>query len=140
MTCTPFPLSPNESDFNDDQLLFERGEFFFNKRQYEEALECYDQYLELKPDNVQAWLCHGGTLTHLDRYAESVISFEVALQLEPDNQIALLYKGFALQHIGQYEKAYMYFDRAGGIERSSLATRLHRWGHKILNAIGFGEK
>ncbi|MDY7013045.1 MAG: tetratricopeptide repeat protein [Cyanobacteriota bacterium] len=140
MTCSPFPPAPEAIEPNNFHFWFERGEQFFKKKQYAEALECYDRALDSDPDNVQAWLCHGGTLTHLDRYVQAVISFEAALHIEPDNKVALLYKGFALQHIGQYEQAYLLYDRARGIQRNPISSQLQRWGHKILDAVGFREK
>ena len=59
----------------------------------------YDQALEIKPDDPDAWYNRGIALRNLGRIEEAITSFDNALKIKPDKHQAWYYKArvYALQ-------------------------------------------
>lgn len=75
---------------------------------FEEALDAFDQLVELHPVALQDPFTHigkGYALMGLARYQESISFFDEASRLRPDLKDPLIYKGMALYLSGNYDEA-----------------------------------
>ena len=72
---------------------------------FEEAINCFEQSLDLVPDNDEVWNNHGTALFSLEKYEEALKSFNHALDLNPKNAQAWAGKGSAHNFLGDYSKA-----------------------------------
>jgi tetratricopeptide (TPR) repeat protein len=57
-------------------------------QRYEEALESYEQVIELAPDNADAWTGQGLILGQLGRIPEAIAALTNALKLNPQQSLA----------------------------------------------------
>lgn len=71
----------------------------------EQALECYDSALRLRPDDTGTMVSRGLALTELGRFQEALDAFDDALEGDPAIEEALIGKGFALMGLGRTEEA-----------------------------------
>ncbi|MEM2900606.1 MAG: tetratricopeptide repeat protein, partial [Thermoplasmata archaeon] len=62
-----------------------KGTALYNLERYEEALECYDKAIELKPDSEEAWNNKGNTLRKLGKNKEAIDCYDAVLRINPDN-------------------------------------------------------
>ena len=76
------------------------------------ALELYDKILDISPNNIDAMIMKGITLSNLDRHKQSMKEFYNALEQEPKNIHALLGMGVGFGNYGEYKEAYKYFESA----------------------------
>ncbi len=79
---------------------------------FERAVECFDQALQLCPTLADAWINRGRALGKLGRYKGALASFDRALALRPDDAEALYYKGTTLVFLNRLPDAYSTFERA----------------------------
>src|ERR1044071_8563897 len=72
-----------EDDAADPVKLFNKGQDAHAKKQYEQALEFYDEALKLKPDFAEVEFQKAGALVALRRAAEAERSYRRAMELKP---------------------------------------------------------
>lgn len=97
----------------------EDGEYWFNRggKKYQQgdfrgALECFDRFLQLQPNNYKAWVNRGLMLGKLGQLEESLASYDRALQIQSDDYSAWYNRGIVLRNLGQLEEALVSYDRA----------------------------
>ena|GEM_PF-793739 len=103
-----------------------KGDAFLKQRRYEDAVDCYDQalniegyetaLLEVEPQNARAWNNRGLALYGLKRYEDAIDCFNLALMIEPELVHSWYNKGLALAGMKRYEEAIYCYDRAIQIE------------------------
>ena len=89
-----------------------QGNSFFHKKEFELAIDAFDQTLEITQDFHPALYNKGLTLAYIQKYDEAIIFFDKALGVDPDDYDALSNKGIALRQLGQYDEAINLFDKA----------------------------
>jgi tetratricopeptide (TPR) repeat protein len=57
---------------NDDAILFNKASAHCQKKEYQQALDCYDLAIAQAPDDLYNWLAKAATLSQLGRYSEAV--------------------------------------------------------------------
>jgi len=67
--------------------LIKRGDQFYEKGNYQDAILCYDQALKIEPRSELAWYGKGIALDATGDYKEALSSFEEALKIDPSSQI-----------------------------------------------------
>jgi tetratricopeptide (TPR) repeat protein len=76
-----------QDDFDDDAAdpvkLFNRGQDAHAKKNYEQAIELYDEALKLRPDFAEVEFQKAGALIALHRTAEAERSYRRAMQIMP---------------------------------------------------------
>ena len=70
---------------NKDSAWFDKGKSYHDQKRYEEALECYDKALKIKPDDARIWNNKGVDLVELKRYEEALECYDKALKIKPDD-------------------------------------------------------
>ena len=97
--------------------LFDDAYAFCEDEKYVEALKCYEEILQLEPDNINALIDKGVTLQNIGQLKMSIKSYDEALLLDPTNIDALVNKGSALHTLYEYEKAIDCYDKALEIDK-----------------------
>ena len=106
------PLSPSNTTDQSRVAWLDVGTLFFERQEYEEALEAYRQALFLDPNNAHAYVGRSRSLQGLKRYKEALVASEQALRLEPNNASAYIGKGNALDDLKRYEEALAAYEQA----------------------------
>jgi tetratricopeptide (TPR) repeat protein len=86
---------------------------FFSQKQYENAVDAYEQLLALDPRNVETYNNLGITLHYLGKSTEALEKLNEGIALESTHQRIWLTLGYVNGQIGNYEQA-----------RTSLTTAL----------------
>ncbi len=92
--------------------LYENCDNLFRKKEFNNALECFNDMLDLDPSNINAYFGKGKSLFNLDRYKEAIGCFDKVLEINPKYDPALNNKGHALSKIGYNKKALECYDMA----------------------------
>ena len=81
--------------------------------------------MSIDPDNVQAFINKGRSLSQLHRIEEAISNYNKALIIEPQNADALINKGLSLYNLGKNAEAITHFDKVLIIDpNNSLALNL----------------
>lgn len=107
---------------------FALGFVHYSRKELDEAIECYDKTLEMKPDMHEAWNDRGVALAQLADYENAIRSWDEALKVKPDLHEAWHNRGLALAELGRYEEAIKSYDAA-----LKLKPEMHEaWNHRGL--------
>ena len=96
--------------------MYKQANEHFMEGEYHEAIDLYDQILEISPKNTKVYLMKGIALNNLDRYKSSILEFYKVNQQEPNNVTALIGMGVGFGNFGEYKEALTYFERAYEIQ------------------------
>jgi len=88
------------------------GACYQELQQPEQAMQCYQRAIELKPDYAIAHNNLGNAFKHLERYQEALNAYRQAINLTPDNAEAFYNAGLVLHLTGEFDTALNHFDRA----------------------------
>lgn len=104
----------------------ESGNEFFDKGEYEKAIEQYDKALELDPNYYQAQFNKGDALYRSEKYADAIQEFEKVTAEEIPDQV----KSSAFHNIGnaqlnaeKYEEAVEAYKKSLRLNPEDLQTR-----------------
>ena len=103
-------------EFSSGLLQRHLGNAFFEVENYEEALDSFDQALQFKPNDHEAWYNRGIVLNSLGRNEEAINSFDQFLAIKPDDHQAYHARGFVLDSLDRYEEAINSFDKSINIK------------------------
>jgi CHAT domain-containing protein/Tfp pilus assembly protein PilF len=106
-------IQDNNAGNNEAELAwFGKGVILSVVGRYQEALDCFDKALQLKPDAYEIWHNKGNLFSYLPRHKESLAYFDKALQLKPDNYETWVSKGDVFKNLQRHQKALECFDKA----------------------------
>ena len=77
------------------QVYLLSGGVHHSRREYDWAIEDYDTVIEMKPDNVEAYIHRGLAYHHKGEYARATEDFNKAIELEPNYAGAYYDRGVA---------------------------------------------
>jgi hypothetical protein len=115
---------------SDTEILHNQANTHLLNGELHEAIKLYDEILDISPNNVDAMIMKGITLSNLDRHKQSMKEFYNALEHEPQNIQALLGMGIGFGNYGEYKEAYNYFESA---------YTLNPENHVIINYKNFAK-
>jgi superkiller protein 3 len=130
------------NDGKRSNLFIEQAQLFESNQDYSKALNCYDDALQVQPDNYDGWNGRGNVLWELQQYEEALISYNHALELQPDNPKAWNNRGNALCDLQRYEEALKSYDSAielqsdihdPWINRGSVLCELQRYQEALAS-------
>ncbi len=78
-----------EQDPKNSQVRFDLGKMYFDQGNYEKAIELFDEYLTLAPNDPGALEYKGISYQRLDRHNESIAEFKKILDIQPQNKKVL---------------------------------------------------
>ena len=82
-----------------------RGDAYYNLKQYEKAIEDYNKTIELDPENVIAYGRRGDAYGRLKQYESAIMNYANAIDLDPEYAPAYNNRANILFTTRQYEKA-----------------------------------
>ena len=81
--------------------VYKRANDHFMLGDYHQAIELYNDILEISPDNKKTLLMKGIALSNLDRHKKSILEFYNVYQQEPRNITALIGLGVGFGNFGE---------------------------------------
>jgi tetratricopeptide (TPR) repeat protein len=97
--------------WNTADLQFEKGEEWFARDRFQEALAAYDRALNIDPNFATAWSRRGDTLVQLRRYREAIDSYNGSLAINPYDEVVRLNLAQVLGQMGRYKSAVVNYDK-----------------------------
>jgi tetratricopeptide (TPR) repeat protein len=95
--------------------------------EYEVAINCYDQVIQVKPTHALAWLHRGNAQLYGLKQPEAALhSYEQSLWNNPEDAIAWRNRGTALVELAHYPEAITAYDRALQIQPDDQVARQAR--------------
>jgi len=92
--------------------LYKKANEHFMVGEYHEAIELYDEILEISPTDKKTSLMKGIALSNLDRHKKSILEFYKVHQQDQQNITALIGLGVGFGNFGEYKEAFTYFEHA----------------------------
>ena len=97
---------------NDVPKAYKQANEHFMKGEYHQAIELYDEILEISPTNTKSSLMKGIALSNLERHKSSILEFYNINKQNPENVTALIGLGIGFGNFGEYKQALTYFEQA----------------------------
>ena len=104
------PGEPTSHIQTDD--LNKQGDAYYDTKQYDKAIESYQQAIRIKPDHFKAWTGLGAAYLLIEQYANAIIAFQEAVRINPDHANTWKYLGVAYDLSSQFAKAIEAYQRA----------------------------
>ncbi len=124
------PLSiftPNVNVINrTKEEWLDEGNRLYNIGQFQDALQAFENAIQIDPTFADAYEGKTSTLCALGRYQEALTSVETALKLDPSYAASYNDKGDILYEFKSYEDALGYYQRALHLEPNNLEASLGR--------------
>ena len=89
-----------------------KGESLKFKRHHLEALQAFENSIELDSNNSEAWNGKGMVLNGLGRYYDALHAYERAIDLNKKSGVIWNNKGVCLSKIGRYDEALLAYNKA----------------------------
>jgi len=101
-----------ESDY---YFLFGKGDDYYRRHNYKEALECYESIIKIQPDNEYALLRKGIILLQTNDYAMALEYFDRLIELNKNSSDAWYYKAKLSARAKDYKNALDCLEKASDI-------------------------
>ena len=101
-----YDKATNENLYNHGkhETAMREGDALYNQGRYDEAIDVYDEAINLSPDDFQnwkAWNGKGEALYKKSKYDAAIQAYDKAIQIVPDNSMVWANKGNALKALGR---------------------------------------
>ncbi len=104
--------APDTADFIKASIYSDRGVAKWRLKQIKEAIDDFNQSIQLAPDNATVYNNRGNALMDLGHPDEAVKDFDRAITLAPNYGAARNNRGNARMLLGQYDPAFQDFRKA----------------------------
>jgi tetratricopeptide (TPR) repeat protein len=84
----------------------------YDQEKYDEAIQTYNQVIEINPSCAEAWYGKGIALSGLKKYDEAMKAYNLAIERNPQYAEAWYKKGIILEAQGKHDEAGQAFDKA----------------------------
>ena len=95
-----------------ESAWYEYGQFYFNQKNYEEAIKGFDYILAINSDAVSVYSNKAACLENLGNYKEAISVYEDMLQLEFTKAFTFYKIGLAYKHLKQWIPALVSFQKS----------------------------
>lgn len=92
--------------------MYKKANDHFMLGEYHQAIEIYDEILDISPTSKKTLLMKGIALSNLERHKSSILEFYKVNQQDPQNISALVGLGVGFGNFGEYKQALVYFEQA----------------------------
>jgi len=128
-----FPLNAYAQDVQEAEIMFQIASEHFAKGEYTQAIEIYDDILEIFPRHIQTLKWKGIALSNLDHHEKSLIEFYKAYQDKPNDVIALTGLGLGFGNFAEYQEAIKYFNLAYEIDPNNVVIKNYKeFAEKVI--------
>lgn len=133
ITSSEFSIAINPDDA---EAILTKANGLFSLGNYEEALNYYDRYGKLVPDDLSVEMLKGVTLLHLNKPEEALAHFKKAEKMSCHSTANLpeIYQeiAFTLSQQGRVEEALAYLDKKQKLPNDKHSDTLLLKGHILL--------
>lgn len=102
----------NEKNYETSAVLFHQGVASLNKGEYEEAIQKYDEAIELNPNHVEFYNNRGLAKKNLGQYQEAIDDYDKAIELDPNDAELYSNRGVAKNDLKLHREAIADYDKA----------------------------
>jgi len=136
--CTRVITSPRSTREQVGDAYINRGQHYYEKRQYDRAIEDFNRAIPLKPRWVQmAYGNRGNAYYAKDEKEKALDSYDKAIELDPQYASALTARGMIYEEMGITERAISDFRAA--LKANAIFSDT-KWAHdtarKHLDDLG----
>lgn len=96
----------------DAQVFNLRGVAFHMQRNFQVALECYEQALQMEENHIGALYNRGSALAALKQFPQALACFDRVVELEPDNAGAFENRGNVLKELRRIDESVVCYEKA----------------------------
>jgi len=115
---------------SETQELFQEANEHFVNGKYKEAIQIYNNILEIAPNNISTLKMKGVALSNLaqdenliDYHTDSLEQFYTIVQHNPNDVLALTGLGVGFGYLGEYHESKQYFEKALELEPDSVVIK-----------------
>lgn len=87
------------------------GDIYFNRKEYSNSINCYENALKTEPNNSDALDGIGCALNAQSKNEEAIQYFDRIIKQDPSFDLAYFNKGISLRNMGDFAEAVENFDR-----------------------------
>ncbi|NNM35740.1 MAG: tetratricopeptide repeat protein [Nitrosopumilus sp.] len=117
----------------DPEVMFQIANNHFVNGEYKEAINMYDEILEIAPNNISTLQMKGIAQNNLGDHTNSLKQFFKVIQYKPNDVISLTGMGVGFGYLGEYEESIYYFEKASKEKPNS--TVINNYKNFINNVI-----
>jgi tetratricopeptide (TPR) repeat protein len=92
--------------------LYKQANTLYDLQRYQEAINTYEQAVEIRGDYADAWNGKGKALYELKKYQDALIAYDKSIQLKPEFFESWRGRGFTLAKLQRYNEAISSYDKA----------------------------
>jgi len=127
------PFSAYAEDKEQAEVLFETATEHFAKGNYKQAIELFDDILEMFPNHDQTLKMKAVAESNLDYHEKSLINFYTVLQRNPNDIMALTGLGVGFGNFAEYHEAKKYFDKAYELAPDNIVVKNYKeYAEKVI--------
>ncbi len=120
--------------------MFKDANEHFMLGEYQQAIEIYDEILEISPTSKKTSLMKGIALSNLERHRSSILEFYNVNQQDPQNVTALIGLGVGFGNFGEYKQALTYFEQAYKLQpENHIVKNYYEFATKIVKKYPYNE-
>jgi tetratricopeptide (TPR) repeat protein len=102
--------------------LFNQGNNFYNLKEYQKAIEYYDEAINKKNDYVEAYINKGQALDSERKFQEAIENYNTILELIPNEPQILTCRGVSLIKLQNFEDAIIDLEKSNKIKPGNAQT------------------
>jgi tetratricopeptide (TPR) repeat protein len=103
-----------------------RGEAFFNRSQFEEALKDFSSVIKQNGRSLEALIFHGRTCMAIGLKDQALSDFNSAIEINPQSEVAFIYRGRFWLETDEAQKALTDFNSAIGLYSNGTEGYFYR--------------
>ena len=116
----PAPASANPSLMT----ILGKGQALLNLNKAEEALEHFEEALNIDPKNVEAWIKKGTALERLQRIDDAIVAYDQAIATDSSTATAYLFKAGVYNRQKKYAEALQCYEKALSVQQRSRGAQV----------------
>lgn len=120
--ATPEVMSGEEPPASRSTVLLGKGQALLNLDATETAMECFDEVLDLEPNNADALVKRGMAFEKMQDWERALENYDRAILADSSMTVAYLYRGGVCNRLQRYREALESYERALLTEKSSRAS------------------
>lgn len=103
-------------------VLLGKGQALLNLDATETAMECFDEVLDLEPNNAEALVKRGMAFEKMQDWESALENYDRAINADSSMTVAYLYRGGVCNRLQRYREALESYEQALLTEKSSRAS------------------
>jgi len=119
--ATPEVMPADELPASRSTVLLGKGHALLNLDATETAMECFDEVLDLEPNNADALVKRGMAFEKMQDWERALENYDRAILADSSMTVAYLYRGGVCNRLQRYHEALESYERALLTEKSSRA-------------------